>query len=97
MSMIYTTQYRHDTQLKNENQPWKHAKQASYCYNQQNPFNQTQQNDPNPYSNIIYTKSQQQLKNPRNHGNKHEILRENKKTHTFSWRLMLRWWRTMEV
>ena len=35
--------------------------------------------------------------NPRNQGNKHEIFRENKKTHTFSWRLKLRWWRTMEV
>ena len=33
---------------------------------------------------IIYTKTQQQLKNPRNQGNKHEILKEKKKTHTFS-------------
>ena len=39
---------------------------------------------------IINTKTQQQLQNPRNQGNKHEILRENKKTHTFSWRLKLK-------
>ena len=43
---------------------------------------------------IIYTKTQQQLKNP-NRGKKHEILRENKKTHTFSWSLKKRWWRKM--
>ena len=43
---------------------------------------------------IINTKTQQQIKNPRNQGNRHEILRENKKTHTFSWRLKLRrWWK----
>ena len=59
-------------------------KQASYYHNQQNTLNQNHKNKPNPYLNIIYTKSQQQLKNPRNQGNKHEILRENKKTHTFS-------------
>ena len=38
---------------------------------------------PNPYPNIIYIKSQQQLKNKENKGNNHEILRENKKTYTF--------------
>ena len=44
-----------------------------------------------------YRKTQQQLKNPRNQVYNHEILRENKKAHTFSWRLKLRWWREMVV
>ena len=33
----------------------------------------------------------------RKQGYNYEILRENKKTHTFSWGLKLKWWRTMEV
>ena len=51
----------------------------------------------NPCSNTYIAKHNQQLKNPRNQGYNHEELRENKKTHTFSWRLKLRWWRKMEV
>ena len=54
---------------------------------------------------ITYIKSQQQHKNPRNQSYNHEILRENRKTHTFSWSLKLRkrwnrWiieWNTMSL
>ena len=45
---------------------------------------------PQPIFEHTYHKTQQQLKNPRNQDYNHEILRENMKTHTFSWRLKLR-------
>ena len=40
------------------------------------PIQQTQQNKPNPYSNIPFFKSQQQLKNQEIKGYKHEMLWE---------------------
>ena len=43
MGMICTKELRIIIIVKNENQTWEQADQASYYQNQQNPFNQTQQ------------------------------------------------------
>ena len=92
--MICTTQYYHDILLKNEKHTQKHVYKASYSQCQQYTFNKLSQINSNQYSKLKFFKTQHQLKNPRNQGNKHEILRENTKTHTFSWRLKLRrWWK----
>ena len=56
MGMKCTTHLRTSVILKNEIQSKEHVYQASYYHNQQNPFNQTQQNDPNPYLNTHITK-----------------------------------------
>ena len=83
MSMICIAQHNHDTQPNNGNQPRKHVKQVSFCHNQQNPYNKLNKMNPTHIRIITYLKSHQQLKNQENKGSKHEILRENKKTHTF--------------
>ena len=59
MGIIWSTHLKTRVMLKNENQSSEHVKQASYCHNQQNKFNQTHKNKPKPYSNNIYLKSQQ--------------------------------------
>ena len=51
MGMICTTEERTKIILKNENQTREQAYQSSYYQNQQNPFNQTHKNKPNPYPN----------------------------------------------
>ena len=48
MGMICTTKQKKIIILNNGNQTWEQAYQASYYQNQQNPFKQTQQNEPNP-------------------------------------------------
>ena len=89
--MHNTTQTRYNSKMRGRHE-------NMYCRQQINknlskPNQQTQQNIPKPHSNIIFVKTQQTLKYQEIKGFKHEILWENKKTHTFSWSLEKRWWR----
>ena len=61
------------------------------------PIKQTQSNIPKPYSKLKFFKTHQKLKIQEFKGYKYEILWEKWKTHTFSWRLMKRWWRKWRI
>ena len=89
------------TQNNNHNQEWKSNMRTSISSiilsKPKKPIQANSTKITQPMLEHTYHKTQQQLKNPRNQGYNHEILRENKKTHTCSWRLKLRWWRKMVI
>ena len=92
--MHNTTQTRYNTQ--NEKQTWRACTISIILPKPIKPKHQTQQNIHRPYS-TSYFQIQTKTQNPRNQGLKHEILWEKKITHTFSWRLVKRWWRKWRI
>ena len=75
-----------------------HVLWASNNQNQQNTYNKLNKDIPKPYSNVIFfSKTQQKHKIQEIKGLKHEILWENKKTHTLFLKIGEEMMKKMEV